>query len=122
MTIELDPKALTAQEIWNSPQLAVIVPRYKERDNIAPLYDKVTAELGGIPFEFIVVDDNSPDGTAAVVDVLHRVAELAEERPTIRRLELNPLIVAGATATATDVTIDLAPATDTIPEHLRRLG
>ena len=29
--------------------------------------DKVTAALGEIPFEFIVVDDNSPDGTAAVV-------------------------------------------------------
>ena len=72
VTIELDPKTLTAQQIWNSPQLAVIVPSYKERDNIAPLYDKVTAALGDIPFEFIVVDDNSPDGTAAVVKEMAR--------------------------------------------------
>ena len=49
MTIELDSKPLAAQQIWNSPQLAVIVPSYKEHDNIAPLYDKVTAALGDIP-------------------------------------------------------------------------
>lgn len=67
MTIELDQKTSPAQEIWRSPLLAVIVPTYKERDNVASLYDKVTAALGDIPFEFIVVDDNSPDGTADVV-------------------------------------------------------
>lgn len=55
---------------WIPPRLAVIVPTYNEAGNIASLYDKVTAALAGVPFEMIVVDDNSPDGTAAAVDAL----------------------------------------------------
>ena len=66
MAIELDPQATIVQQIWSSPQLAVIVPTYKERDNVVSLFDLVTKALGDIPFEFIVVDDNSPDGTAKV--------------------------------------------------------
>lgn len=69
-----------------------------------------------------LADRLGPEGTAAVVDVLHRVALLAEERPTVHRLELNPVIVAGARATATDVSVDVGPPPDAVPEHLRRLG
>ena len=75
MTIELDPKTASVQQIWSSPQLAVIVPAFNERDNVVPLFDLVSKAMGDIPFEFIVVDDNSPDGTAK------KVAELAEEFP-----------------------------------------
>lgn len=52
---------------YRAPRLAVIVPSFNERDNVPVLYDRVTAALGPVPFEFIVVDDNSPDGTADVV-------------------------------------------------------
>lgn len=43
----------------------VIVPTYNERDNIGPMLDKVL----GLPWalDILIVDDNSPDGTAAVV-------------------------------------------------------
>ena len=57
---------------WQPPQLAVIVPSFNERDNVGLLYTKVTAALQGIPFEFIVVDDDSPDGTAEVVKAMAR--------------------------------------------------
>jgi dolichol-phosphate mannosyltransferase len=100
LTIELDPKALTAQEIWNSPQLAVIVPSYKERDNIAPLYDKVTAALGDIPFEFIVVDDNSPDGTAAVVKDMARHHANVRCIHRIGRRGLSSAVIEGISASA----------------------
>ena len=100
MTIELDPKALTAQQIWNSPQLAVIVPSYKERDNIAPLYDKVSAALGEIPFEFIVVDDNSPDGTAAVVKDMARRHANVRCIHRIGRRGLSSAVIEGISASA----------------------
>jgi len=100
VTIELDPKAFTAQEIWNSPQLAVIVPSYKERDNIAPLFDKVTAALGDIPFEFIVVDDNSPDGTAAVVKEMARHHANVRCIHRIGRRGLSSAVVEGISASA----------------------
>ena len=100
MTIELDPKPLTIQQIWNSPQLAVIVPSYKERDNIAPLYDKVTAALGDIPFEFIVVDDNSPDGTAAVVKEMARHHANVRCIHRIGRRGLSSAVIEGISASA----------------------
>ncbi|WP_350054860.1 glycosyltransferase family 2 protein [Pelagibacterium sp.] len=49
---------------WNPPTLSVIVPTFNERDNIAPLIEKLEAALAGTSFEVIIVDDNSPDGTA----------------------------------------------------------
>ena len=100
VTIELDPKAPAIQQIWNSPQLAVIVPSYKERDNIAPLYDKVTAALGDIPFEFIVVDDNSPDGTAGVVKELARRHANVRCIHRIGRRGLSSAVIEGISASA----------------------
>ncbi|RYE81809.1 MAG: polyprenol monophosphomannose synthase, partial [Hyphomicrobiales bacterium] len=85
---------------WTPPQLAVIVPSYNERDNIVPLYDKVAAALQGIAFEFIVVDDNSPDGTAGVAK------ELARERHNVRcihrigRRGLSSAVTEGISASA----------------------
>ena len=46
-------------------KVSVILPTYNEADNIVPL---ITAILANIPAryeaEIVVVDDNSPDGTA----------------------------------------------------------
>lgn len=58
---------------YRPPQLAVIVPSYNERDNIELLYEKVAIALGDRPWEMIVVDDDSPDGTADLVNELSRV-------------------------------------------------
>ncbi|MDB5528348.1 MAG: Dolichol-phosphate mannosyltransferase-like protein [Devosia sp.] len=55
------------------PQLAVIVPSFNERGNIELLYEKLAIALGATAWEMIVVDDNSPDGTAAVVNEMSRV-------------------------------------------------
>lgn len=64
----------TVQTTSFSPaQLAVIVPSYNERGNIELLYEKLAIALGDTAWEMIVVDDNSPDGTADVVNELSRV-------------------------------------------------
>jgi len=62
-------------------KVSVIVPTYQERDNIEPLVRRIATALGGWDYEVIVVDDNSPDGTAEVA------AGLAEKYPVrlIRR-------------------------------------
>ncbi|QJR19543.1 glycosyltransferase [Pelagibacterium halotolerans] len=54
----------TSARTWVPPTLSVIVPTFNERENIAPLIEKLEAALAGITFEVIIVDDNSPDGTA----------------------------------------------------------
>ena len=43
----------------------VIIPTYNERENICTLLDRLLALPHGL--EVLVVDDNSPDGTAALV-------------------------------------------------------
>src|ERR1700753_3534047 len=66
---------------WLPPQLSIIVPTFNERDNIALLYQNLQTALGDTPFEMIVVDDNSPDGTAAAVKAMQRT------HPNIRCLQ-----------------------------------
>lgn len=45
-------------------ELAIVLPTLNERDNIAPLIDRIEAALGPGGWEVLVVDDNSADGTA----------------------------------------------------------
>ena len=52
-----------------APVVSIVLPTYNERDNIAPLIRRLD-QLIEAPFEVLVVDDASPDGTAAVVEAL----------------------------------------------------
>ena len=51
------------------PEVSIILPTYNERDNICDLIDAIDRELTPSQnhFEVLVMDDNSPDGTAQVV-------------------------------------------------------
>lgn len=46
---------------------SIILPTYNEKDNIVELIHAIFAALTNINFEVVVVDDNSPDGTAEAV-------------------------------------------------------
>lgn len=46
----------------------VIIPTYNEKDNIGPMVHKVFSLP--VPFDLLIVDDNSPDGTALIVKQL----------------------------------------------------
>ncbi|MCX7987577.1 MAG: polyprenol monophosphomannose synthase [Bacteroidales bacterium] len=46
----------------------VIIPTYNEKDNIEPMVHKVFTLP--VPFDLLIVDDNSPDGTAQLVKQL----------------------------------------------------
>ncbi len=64
--------------VWSRPMAVadctVVVPTYNEAENIAPLLTRIVA----LPrFRVLVVDDNSPDGTADIV------RELAAREPRI---------------------------------------
>src|SRR5690349_16574427 len=48
-------------------ELSIVVPTYNERENVPVLVERLRRMLGGVAWEIIVVDDDSPDGTAGVV-------------------------------------------------------
>lgn len=52
------------------PELAIVVPTFKERDNVAELVRRIDLALPDVAWEVIFVDDDSPDGTADVVRAL----------------------------------------------------
>jgi glycosyltransferase involved in cell wall biosynthesis len=65
-------------------RLSIVVPMYNEVENAVPLVDEVEASLVDYPFpwELIVVDDGSRDGTPAALE--RRAAELGAHVRVIR--------------------------------------
>ena len=64
--------------------VSVIIPTYNEKDNIAPLLERVAKALAGYDYEILIVDDNSRDGT------IEAASELASKYPVkvlVRREE-----------------------------------
>ncbi len=50
------------------PRVSIVLPTYNERENVAPMLAAIQAALKDAwSYEAIVVDDGSPDGTAAEV-------------------------------------------------------
>ncbi|MBO9723481.1 MAG: glycosyltransferase family 2 protein [Novosphingobium sp.] len=45
-------------------ELAIVLPTYNERKNIATMIERLDAALQGVAWEAVFVDDNSPDGTS----------------------------------------------------------
>lgn len=74
--------------------LSILIPTYNEKDNIEPLV-RALSNIIKQKYEIIIVDDNSPDNTAAVV------RKLSESHPNLRLLKrkqkqgLSKAIVAG---------------------------
>ena len=46
-------------------ELCVVIPTFNERGNLSELIKRIRSALEGVRWEVIVVDDDSPDGTAA---------------------------------------------------------
>ena len=59
MPVDLKPRV-------KAIELAVIVPCFNERHNVAILVGKLDDALKGIAWEVIFVDDDLPDGTASI--------------------------------------------------------
>jgi len=64
-------------------ELAVVLPTYNERGNIAPMVTRLEAALGPAGWEAIFVDDDSRDGTA---DEARRIAAADPRVRVIQRI------------------------------------
>jgi dolichol-phosphate mannosyltransferase len=80
--------AAGASRANSSPSLSVVVPTYREAANVPVLFGRVKAALGSLPWEMIVVDDDSPDGT---FDVAFTLAAAESRIRCVRRVNRSGL-------------------------------
>src|ERR1700721_2541490 len=71
-----------------APTLSIVVPTYKESKNVPILFERIKTSLGDAPREMIVVDDDSPDGTA---DVAFGIAATDNRLRCLRRVNRSGL-------------------------------
>jgi dolichol-phosphate mannosyltransferase len=74
-------------------QSLIIIPTYNEADNVAKIIPEVLAQDEG--FNVLIVDDNSPDGTAKIIQEMQKTNSRIHliERPS--KLGLGTAYVAG---------------------------
>lgn len=83
-----------------SLELAIILPTLNERENLAPLVERIEGALGKSGWEVLIVDDNSADGTA---DEARRIALTDNRVRVIQRIGrrgLSSAAIEGFCATA----------------------
>jgi len=108
--------------------LSVIVPTYNEKDNVRALIERTLGVFGGLSedAEILIVDDDSPDGTAAEVRAVAGELGAAERVKVIVREDdrgLAKSVMAGFEAAKGDVLAvmdaDLSHPPELLPDLLK---
>jgi dolichol-phosphate mannosyltransferase len=84
------------------PTLSVIVPTYREAANVPRLFERLTQALGDLPWEMVVVDDDSSDAT---YDVAYDIARRDPRMRCLRRVNRSGLagaVIEGWLASSAD--------------------
>jgi dolichol-phosphate mannosyltransferase len=104
--------------------ISVVVPTYNERENLLELVERLDSVLKHTPYELIVIDDNSPDGTWELAE------RLAERYPIKvikreRRDGLASAVIRGFEEAEGDVLVvmdaDLQHPPELIPKLVKKL-
>lgn len=109
------------------PQLiSVLTPTYMERENLAILIESLDKSLSGQPFEVIVIDDNSPDGTPDEVRRLSKKYDNIKLLVRPEKMGLGSAYRDGLKASSGDFIVemdaDLSHNPDDIPRLLKGLN
>ena len=92
-------------------ELAVIVPVFKERDNIKPLLQRLATVLASVNHEIIFVDDDSPDSTSRTIREIALTNPHIRVLTRIRRRGLSSACLEGMMATLRTGNVDLVVGT-----------
>ena len=99
--------------------ISIIIPTYKEKENIVPLIERIHNSLSKYDYEIVIVDDNSADGSEELV------AGLAKKYPVkiiVRKNKrgLSSAVVDGIASTESEFVIvmdaDLQHPPEVLPE------
>ena len=107
------------------PELTIVLPTFNEAANIPINVERIGKALGDIRHEIIVVDDNSPDGTAKVA------RSISQSNPNVRcirrvgRRGLSGACIEGMMAASAPVIVimdaDLQHDETVLPEMLKQI-
>ncbi|MBU1492459.1 MAG: glycosyltransferase family 2 protein [Actinobacteria bacterium] len=105
------------------PALSVVIPAYRSEQSLPPLIDRLTTQLEeiGRPYEIIVVNDASPDGTWEVLQ------DLALRQPHLTAIDLlgntgqGPATLCGIERASGSLVITLDDDLQHPPEEIAKL-
>jgi polyisoprenyl-phosphate glycosyltransferase len=104
--------------------LSVAAPMHDEEDTAARFHERVAAALEGIPFELVVADDGSRDGTGATLAELAAADERVKVVTLSRNFGHQAALTAALEHTSGDVVVmldgDLQDPPEVIPELVDR--
>src|SRR5262245_3712748 len=103
-----------------APDLSVVVPVYEEEGTIAELYARTTATLEelGRPYELILVDDGSSDGTWAQIERLHAGDSRVRAVRFKRNFGQHPAMHAGLARARADIVLTMDGDLQNAPEDI----
>src|SRR5579859_1807563 len=107
--------------------ISVVTPTYNERENVPLFLGSICPFLSSLkqPFEVIIVDDNSPDGTSAIVNSLKSKYPQVSLLKRVGKRGIGSAYSAGFAKAKGDIIIaidvDLSQSLTTIPLFLEKL-
>jgi dolichol-phosphate mannosyltransferase len=81
----------------------VVVPTYREAANVPVLFERLKTTLADLPWEMIVVDDDSPDGTSDIAFALARCDSRARCLRRVNRVGLAGAVIEGWLSSSADL-------------------
>jgi undecaprenyl-phosphate 4-deoxy-4-formamido-L-arabinose transferase len=105
------------------PDLSIVVPVYEEEGSIAELYARTTTALEelGRPYELILVDDGSGDGTWAQIERLHAGDPRVRAVRFKRNFGQHPAMHAGLARARAEIVVTMDGDLQNAPEDIPRL-
>src|SRR3546814_17688558 len=103
-------------------EVAVVVPTLNEAANVEKLIAKLSVVLAGRGWEVVFVDDDSPDGTSALVRRIGRTSRHVRIVQRVGRRGLSSAVVEGILAPAAPVVAgvdgDPPPSEEALPGRI----
>jgi len=105
----------------SAPDLSVVVTLLNEEGSVAELYRRTVTALDGRPFELILIDDGSTDGTWAAVERLHTADPRVHAVRFKRNFGQHPAMHAGLSRARGEIVVTMDGDLQNQPEDIPRL-